>query len=158
MPLSIEGRPARADALEVLIAAIDHGVGLIDTADSYCLDDRETGHSEELVAAALAMAGSRGREVLVATKGGHVRDREGGWGLDGRPEHLRQACDASLRRLGVESIGLYQYHRPDPAVPFEDSVGTLAELRAEGKVLSIGLSNVDIDQIDAARRITDVAA
>jgi aryl-alcohol dehydrogenase-like predicted oxidoreductase len=157
MPLSVDGRPTRTDALEVLVAAIEHGVGLVDTADSYCLDDRDTGHSEELVAAAIAMTGSSGREVLVATKGGHVRDRDGGWSLDGRPEHLRQACEASLRRLGVESIDLYQFHRPDPAVPFEDSVGTLAQLRDEGKIISIGLSNVDIGQIDAGRAITSIA-
>ncbi len=103
------------------------------------------GHNERLVAKALASWPGGRDGVLVATKGGHTRPgRE--WGLDGRPEHLRQACEASLRALGVEAIGLYQLHRPDPKVPFAESVGALAELRAAGKVRMVGLSNVSVDQ------------
>jgi aryl-alcohol dehydrogenase-like predicted oxidoreductase len=157
MLLSLAGRPDEAGALRTIHAALDAGVTLIDTADAYCLGEAEVGHNERLVAKALATwPGDRDR-VLVATKGGHTRPgRE--WGLDGRPEYLRQACEASLRALGVEAIGLYQLHRPDPKVPFAESVGALAELRAAGKVRMVGLSNVSVDQIQQARRIVEVAS
>jgi aryl-alcohol dehydrogenase-like predicted oxidoreductase len=156
MLLSLAGRPDEAGALRSIHAALDAGITLIDTADAYCLDGSEVGHNERLVAKALAAwPGDRNR-VLVATKGGHTRPgRE--WGLDGRPEYLRRACEASLRALGVEAIGLYQFHRPDPKVPFAESVGALAELRAAGKVRMVGLSNVSVDQIQQARRIVEVA-
>jgi aryl-alcohol dehydrogenase-like predicted oxidoreductase len=157
MPLSLAGRPDEAQALRTIHAALDAGVTLIDTADAYCLDDSDTGHNERLVAKALA-AWPGGRDgALVATKGGHTRPG-GEWGLDGRPEYLKRACDASLRALGVEAIGLYQFHRPDPKVPFTESVGALAELKAAGKVRMVGLSNVSVDQIEQARRIVEVAS
>jgi aryl-alcohol dehydrogenase-like predicted oxidoreductase len=157
MPLSLAGRPDEARSIRTVHAALDAGVTLIDTADAYCRDGSELGHGERLVATALAAwPGDRDR-VLVATKGGHTRPgRE--WGLDGRPEYLRQACEASLRRLGVEVIGLYQFHRPDPKVPFAESVGALAELKAAGKVRLVGLSNVSVDQIRQAREIVEVAS
>jgi len=157
MPMSLAGRPDEAGSIRTIHAALDAGVTLIDTADAYCLDGSEIGHGERLVRKALdAWPGDRDR-VLVATKGGHTREgRE--WGLDGRPEHLRQACEASLRALGVEAIGLYQLHRPDPKVPFLESVGALAELRAAGKVLLVGLSNVGVDQIRQARQVVEVAS
>jgi aryl-alcohol dehydrogenase-like predicted oxidoreductase len=157
MPLSLAGRPDEARSIRTVHAALDAGVTLIDTADAYCRDGSELGHGERLVATALAAwPGDRDR-VLVATKGGHTRPgRE--WGLDGRPEYLRQACEASLRRLGVEAIGLYQFHRPDPKVPFAESVGALAELKAAGKVRLVGLSNVSVDQIRQAREIVEVAS
>jgi aryl-alcohol dehydrogenase-like predicted oxidoreductase len=157
MPLSLAGRPDEAQALRTIHAALDAGVTLIDTADAYRLDDSDTGHNERLVAKALA-AWRGGRDgALVATKGGHTRPG-GEWGLDGRPEYLKRACDASLRALGVEAIGLYQFHRPDPKVPFTESVGALAELKAAGKVRMVGLSNVSVDQIEQARRIVEVAS
>ncbi len=157
MPMSLAGRPDEAQAVRTIHAALDAGVTLIDTADAYCIDESEVGHGERLVAKALAAwPGDRDR-VLVATKGGHTR--EGGeWGLDGRPEHLRQACEASLRALGVEAIGLYQFHRPDPKVPFAESVGALAELKEAGKVRLVGLSNVSVDQIRQARQLVQVAS
>jgi aryl-alcohol dehydrogenase-like predicted oxidoreductase len=156
MPLSLAGRPDEAGALRTIHAALDAGVTLIDTADANCLGESEVGHNERLVAKALASWPGGGDGVLVATKGGHTRPgRE--WGLDGRPEYLRRACEASLRALGVEAIGLYQFHRPDPKVPFTESVGALAELRAAGKVRMVGLSNVSVDQIEQARRIVQVA-
>jgi aryl-alcohol dehydrogenase-like predicted oxidoreductase len=157
MPLSLAGRPDEARSIRTVHAALDAGVTLIDTADAYCRDGSELGHGERLVATALAAwPGDRDR-VLVATKGAHTRPgRE--WGLDGRPEYLRQACEASLRRLGVEVIGLYQFHRPDPKVPFAESVGALAELKAAGKVRLVGLSNVSVDQIRQAREIVEVAS
>ena len=157
MPLSLAGRPDEAQAVRTIHAALDAGVTLIDTADAYCLDESDFGHGEQLVARALAgWSGDRDR-VLVATKGGHTRPG-GYWDLDGRPEYLRQACEASLRALGVEAIGLYQFHRPDPKVPFTESVGALAELRAAGKVRLVGLSNVSVDQIRQARELVEVAS
>ena len=157
MPMSLAGRPDEAQSIRTIHAALDAGVTLIDTADAYCIDESEVGHGERLVARALtAWPGDRDR-VLVATKGGHTR--EGGeWYLDGRPEHLRQACEASLRALGVEAIGLYQFHRPDPKVPFAESVGAMAELKAAGKVRLVGLSNVSVDQIKQARQLVQVAS
>jgi aryl-alcohol dehydrogenase-like predicted oxidoreductase len=157
MPMSLAGRPDEAQSVRTIHAALDAGVTLIDTADAYCRDGSELGHGERLVAKALAAwSGDRDR-VLVATKGGHTRPgRE--WGLDGRPEYLRQACEASLRALGVEAIGLYQFHRPDPKVSFAESVGALAELKAAGKVRLVGLSNVSVDQINQARELVDVAS
>jgi aryl-alcohol dehydrogenase-like predicted oxidoreductase len=157
MPLSLAGRPDEAQAVRTIHAALDAGVTLIDTADAYCRDQSDFGHGERLVAKALAAwRGDRDR-VLVATKGGHIRPG-GSWDLDGRPEYLRQACEASLKALGVEAIGLYQFHRPDPKVPFTESVGALAELRAAGKVRLVGLSNVSIDQIRQARELVEVAS
>ena len=157
MPMSLAGRPDEARSIRTIHAALDAGVTLIDTADAYCIDGSELGHGERLVAKALAAwPGDRDR-VLVATKGGHTRPR-GDWDLDGRPEYLRQACEASLRALGVEAIGLYQFHRPDPKVPFAESVGAMAELKAAGKVRLVGLSNVSVDQIRQARQLVQVAS
>lgn len=148
MPLSIEGRPDEERALRTVHAALDAGVTLIDTADAYSLGGGDAGHGEVLVAKALATYGGDTSGVLVATKGGHVRPGDGSWTLDGRPEHLRQACEESLKRLGVEAIGLYQFHRPDPAVPYADSVGALAGLLDAGKIRLAGISNADVGQID----------
>jgi aryl-alcohol dehydrogenase-like predicted oxidoreductase len=157
MPMSLAGRPDEDRSIRTIHAALDAGVTLIDTADAYCRDSSEAGHGERLVRKALdAWAGDRDR-VLVATKGGHTRPG-GDWALDGRPEHLRQACEASLRALGVDAIGLYQFHRPDPKVPFLESVGAMAELKAAGKVRLVGLSNVSVDQIRQARQVVDVAS
>ncbi|WP_127783822.1 aldo/keto reductase [Rhodococcus sp. X156] len=153
MPMSVQGRPDRERALATVHAALNAGVTLIDTADAYSLDASDFGHNEELVAEALRHWGGDREDVLVATKGGHVRTADGGWALDGRPEHLRAACEASLRRLGVDTIDLYQLHRPDPAVPVEESVGALAELLDEGKISMAGVSNFDVDQIRLAQRV-----
>ena len=157
MPMSLQGRPDEARSVRTVHAALDAGVTLIDTADAYCLDDTEVGHNERLVATALASWPGDHDAVLVATKGGHTRPG-GRWDLDGRPEHLKAACEASLAALGVEAIGLYQFHRPDPKVPFAESVGALAELKEEGKVRLVGLSNVDVGQIDEAAGIVEVAS
>jgi aryl-alcohol dehydrogenase-like predicted oxidoreductase len=157
MPMSLAGRPDEARSIRTIHAALDAGVTLIDTADAYCIDGSELGHGERLVAKALAAWPGDADRVLVATKGGHTRPgRE--WGLDGRPEYLRRACEASLRALGVEAIGLYQLHRPDPKVPFAESVGALAELKEAGKVRLVGLSNVSVDQIRQARQLVQVAS
>jgi aryl-alcohol dehydrogenase-like predicted oxidoreductase len=150
MPMSIEGRPNRERAIEVIHASLDAGVTLIDTADAYHRDANDVGHNELLIAEALRAYGSGAKDVLVATKGGHTRPGDGSWALDGRPEHIRRACEASLRRLGVEAIDLYQFHRPDPDVPYADSVGAFAELLDEGKVRMVGVSNADPEQIKLA--------
>ncbi|MEV8391678.1 MULTISPECIES: aldo/keto reductase [unclassified Streptomyces] len=152
MPMSIEGRPDEARSIATIHAALDAGVTLIDTADAYHRDADDVGHNESLIAKALA-SHRRGAEVLVATKGGHLRPGDGSWTLDGSPEHLRRACEASLGRLGVEAIGLYQFHRPDPKVPYEESVGALRDLLDEGKIVQAGISNADPDQIRSANEV-----
>ncbi len=154
MPLSIANRPDEAQARAVIGAALEAGVNLIDSADCYCLNDGDYGHSERLISAVLR---ERGGEVLVSTKGGVVRPG-GEWWADGRPEHLREACERSLRNLGVETIDLYYLHAPDPAVVFEDSVGELTRLREAGKIRHIGLSNVNAVHLERALAITPVAA
>ena len=158
MPLSIEGRPDEAQAVRTVHAALDAGVTLLDTADAYCLGPHEVGHNERLLARALASWSGDRDAVVVATKGGHTRPPDGSWALDGSREHLRAACEASLTALGVEAIGLYQFHRPDPQVPWAESVGALEELRAEGKVQLVGVSNADPAQIREAAAITPLAA
>ncbi|MFI1960226.1 aldo/keto reductase [Streptomyces althioticus] len=152
MPMSIEGRPDESRSLATLYAALDAGVTLIDTADAYHRDAGEVGHNESLIAKALSTH-ERGGDVLVATKGGHLRPGDGSWTLDGRPEYLKRACEASLRRLGVEAIGLYQFHRPDPDVPYAESVGAIRDLLDEGKIRMAGISNANPEQIRQAQEI-----
>ncbi|WP_406365483.1 aldo/keto reductase [Streptomyces sp. NBC_00645] len=153
MPLSIEGRPDEARALATVHAALDAGVTLLDTADSYHLPGDEPGHNERLVARALATYGGDTADVLVTTKGGRGRPADGTWTVDGSPGHLKTAAEASLKRLGLEAIGLYQLHKPDPAVPFEDSVGALRDLLDAGTIRLAGVSNTSADQIRRAHAI-----
>ncbi|MER5386677.1 aldo/keto reductase [Streptomyces sp. NPDC002688] len=153
MPLSIEGRPDEARALATVHAALDAGVTLLDTADSYHLPGDEPGHNERLVARALATYGGDTADVLVTTKGGRGRPADGTWTVNGSPRHLRAAAEASLKRLGLEAIGLYQLHKPDPAVPFEDSVGALRDLLDAGTIRLAGISNTTTDQIRRAHAI-----
>jgi len=155
MPMSIEGRPDEARSIATVHAALDAGVTLIDTADAYHVHADEVGHGETLVAKALRSYGSDTSQVLVATKGGHLRPGDGRWTVDGRPEYIKRACDASLARLGVEAIGLYQHHRPDRRVPYADSVGALRDLLHEGKILRAGISNANPGQIREAYAILD---
>lgn len=153
MALSVQGRPDEARASATLRAALDAGVDLIDTADVYCLDEGELGHNERLIRKALADAGRS--DVLVATKGG-LRRPGGAWTNDARPERLREACEASLKALGASAIGLYQLHALDAKVPLEDSVGELARLAREGKIVHIGLSNVDAGELERALKVARV--
>ncbi|MDR3081057.1 MAG: aldo/keto reductase [Streptomyces sp.] len=153
MPLSIEGRPDERRALATVHAALDAGVTLLDTADSYHLPGDGPGHNERLVAKALAAYDGDTSGVLVATKGGRGRPADGSWTVTGSPRHLKEAAKASLKRLGVEAIGLYQLHKPDPEVPFEESVGALRELLDDGTIRLAGLSNADTGQIRRAREI-----
>jgi len=153
MPMSIEGRPDEARSIRTIHAALDVGVTLIDTADAYHLNAGETGHNERLIAKALASYSGDTSDVLVATKGGHLRPGDGSWTLDGSPAHLREAVEASLKALGVDVIGLYQFHRPDPKVPYAESIGALKELLDEGKIRMAGISNADPGQIRQANEI-----
>jgi aryl-alcohol dehydrogenase-like predicted oxidoreductase len=153
MPLSIEGKPDEQRAVATVHAALDAGITLIDTADAYSLGSTDFGHNESLIANALATYGGDTSEVLVATKGGHTRTGDGGWTLDGSPAYLKQACEASLKRLGVERIGLYQFHRPDPKVPTAESVGAVRDLLDEGKIQYAGVSNFNPAQIREANEI-----
>ncbi|MFF5010186.1 aldo/keto reductase [Streptomyces phaeochromogenes] len=153
MPLSIEGRPDEGRAMATVHAALDAGVTLLDTADSYHLPGDEPGHNERLVARALATYGGDTADVLVTTKGGRGRPADGSWTVTGSPRHLKSAAEASLKRLGVEAIGLYQLHKPDPAVPFEESVGALRDLLDEGKIRYAGISNTDVGQIRRAHAL-----
>jgi aryl-alcohol dehydrogenase-like predicted oxidoreductase len=136
-------------AIALLRRAVDLGVNFIDTADSY-----GPNVSEELIATALAPYDG----VVVATKGGLTRSGPGAWGVDGRPERLRAALEGSLRRLAVERIDLYQLHRPDPAVPFEDSLGVLVEAQQAGKIRHIGLSNVTLAELEQALGIAEIVS
>ena len=157
MHLSITGRPDEATAIRTVHAALDHGVTLIDTADVYCIDHNDIGHNERLIRKALRQwPGDRDR-ITVATKAGLTRPY-GRWARDGRPGHIRAACDASLMALGVDRIDLYQFHAPDPRVPFPESVGAFRELRDEGKVRWLGLSNVTVSEIEEASGIVEVHA
>ena len=152
MPLSTkEHRPSPTDAEAVVHAALDAGVTLIDTADAYARDESEFGHNEDAGGqrpALLRRAPTSSWRPRAATPGA-ARD----WELDGSPAYLRRACEASLRRLHVDAIGLYQFHRPDPATPWEESMGALRSLFDDGLVRMVGISNADIAQIDAARAI-----
>ncbi len=157
MPLSLkENRPDEKQAIGVIRGAIEAGVNLIDTADAYCRDDGEAGHNERLIGKALnELPGNEKERIVVATKGGHVRP-EGRWETDGRPEHLREVCEASLKNLGLEAIPLYQFHRPDPEVPMADSLGELKKLKDEGKILNVGISNVTMSEIENAEKVVEI--
>jgi aryl-alcohol dehydrogenase-like predicted oxidoreductase len=153
MPMSIEGRPDEQRSIRTIHAALDSGITLIDTADAYQLHADEVGHSEMLIARALATYGGDTSSVLVATKGGHLRPGDGSWTVNGSPEYLKRAAEASLKRLGVDAIGLYQFHRPDPAVPYAESVGALRDLLDAGTIKMAGISNASPNQIREANEI-----
>ncbi len=147
----IWGPPAnRQEVLAVLHRALELGINLIDTADSYGPEV-----SESFIAEALY---PYPRDLVIATKGGLVRPGPGQWVPDGRPEHLRAALEGSLRRLRLDRVAVYQFHRPDPKVPFEESVGAIAQMQREGKILHVGLSNVTIDQLARAQRIVPIVS
>ena len=147
----IWGEPEdRDECKRVLRRALEVGINLIDTADSYGPEV-----SERLIAETLYPYPD---ELVIATKGGLTRPGPGRWVPDGRPAHLRAACEGSLKRLRVDEIDLYQFHRPDPKVPFEESIGALVELKAEGKIRHIGLSNVTTDEVERAQKLTPIVS
>src|SRR5688572_2549530 len=145
------------NGIAVIHAALDAGATLLDTADAYALDEGDIGHNERLIAAALASWAGERATIRVATKGG-LRRPAGAWVPDGRATHLRAACDASRRALGVDVIDLYQLHVVDPRVPIATSVRALAALQQDRKIRDIGLCNVNVTQIEAARAIVPIAA
>jgi aryl-alcohol dehydrogenase-like predicted oxidoreductase len=142
--------PDREEAKRVLRRSVELGVNFIDTADSYGPEVSET-----LIAEALAPYPD---DLVIATKGGLERPGPGQWPSNGHPDHLRDACEGSLRRLGLEQIPLYQFHRPDPKVPLEDSLGALVELKAQGKIRHVGLSNVNERQLRQAQQLTPIVS
>jgi pyridoxine 4-dehydrogenase len=142
--------PDREQARAALRQAVALGVNFIDTADSYGPEV-----SEELIADTLYPYPD---DLVIATKGGMIRPGPGRWEPDGRPEHLREACEGSLRRLKLDQIPLYQFHRPDPRVPYAESIGALVELKQQGKIRHIGVSNVSEDQLRNAQRLTPVVS
>ena len=150
------GPQPREQLLDTVRAALDAGVTLFDTADAYGPGEERgaqaQGENEKLIAGLLDELGVRD-EVLLATKGGHVRTDGGGWDTDSSADHLREAVDASLQRLGVDQIALWQHHRPDPKVPYDEVLATLQEIAGSGKVAMVGLSNADSDQIRAAHEV-----
>jgi pyridoxine 4-dehydrogenase len=147
----IWGDPPDVDeAKAVLRRAVELGTNFIDTADSYGPEV-----SENLIAEALSPYPD---DLVIATKGGLERPGPGRWPANGRPDHLKEACEGSLRRLRLEQIPVYQLHRPDPSVPFGESVGALIELQAEGRIRHIGLSNVTVRQLREAQRITPIVS
>lgn len=152
---SVATLPSEKEALAVIHAALDAGVELLDTADTYGLACGEMGHNERLIGKALRARPGHG--VTVATKGG-ILDDNGSWRANGGAAAIRRACEASLERLGIEAIPLYQLHHLDREVPVEETAGALADLRREGKVLHVGLSNVLVPEIEAVRAIVPVVS
>ena len=149
--------PDERSAVRMVHAALDAGVTLLDTADVYS-PDLGQGYSEAVFGRAVRTRGPGRDDVLIATKGGKYWRPDGEVQVDGRPEYLAQACEASLRVLGTDVIGLYQFHEPDPAVPFEESIGALADLRAAGKIRQIGISNTDTSLIRRALAVAPLAS
>ncbi len=145
----IWGPPAdKQEAIAVLKRSLELGINLIDTADSYGPEV-----SEELIAEALY---PYPQGLVIATKGGLLRTGPGRWPLDGRPQHLREALEGSLKRLRLDSIDIYQFHRPDPNVAFEDSVGEIARMKEEGKIRHVGLSNITVEELGRAQKIVPI--
>jgi pyridoxine 4-dehydrogenase len=142
--------PSRDQAIATLRRVVELGVNFIDTADAY-----GPSVSEELIAEALHPYPD---DLVIATKGGLVRPGPNRWNANGRPEHLREACEGSLRRLRLEQIPLYQLHRPDPAVPLAESMGAIAELKSEGKIRHVGISNVSERQLREAQKIVPIVS
>ncbi len=142
--------PDRDEAKRLLKRAVELGVNFLDTSDSYGPEV-----SESIIAEALYPYPPG---LVIGTKGGLVRPTRHRWDPDGRPEHLRRALDGSLKRLRLERIDLYQFHAPDPSVPFAESIGALADLKRAGKVAQLGVSNVSVRELDEARRITPIVA
>ena len=154
MYMSITDRPDEAQSIATIRAALDAGVTLIDTADVYCLDQSDIGHNERLIAKALE---GRREGVVIATKGGLERPK-GAWTSNGKPAHLRKACEASLVALGVDAIDVYQLHAPDHSVRYGDTITTLAKLREEGKIKNVGLSNVSVQEIEGALGLVPIVS
>jgi aryl-alcohol dehydrogenase-like predicted oxidoreductase len=158
MPMSISGRPPESEAIAVIHRALDLGVTLIDTADSYCQDESDKHHSEQLIAKALQSYSGDKSHVFVATKGGLMRPG-GTWKLNGDPKHIRGAIARSFEALGGDKpIDLWQYHAPDPAYAIAESLAPAKEAVEAGKIRYIGVSNFSVKQIEEARRVVEIVS
>ncbi|WP_341733621.1 aldo/keto reductase [Microcoleus sp. EPA2] len=158
MPLSLNGRPTESQAIAVIHRALDLGVTLIDTADSYCQDQSDKHHNEELIAKALQQYTGDIRSVTVATKGGLMRP-QGAWTRNGNPHHLRKTIRESFEALGGQKpIDLWQYHAPDPSYTIEEALAPAKEAVAEGIVRFVGVSNFSVEQIKRARDTVEIAS
>ncbi|WP_036486371.1 aldo/keto reductase [Myxosarcina sp. GI1] len=158
MPLSISGRPSESDAIAVIHQALDSGVTLIDTADSYCQDESDKHHNEKLIAKALQQYQGDTSAVTVATKGGVIRP-QGSWQRDGNPERLRTAIRQSYEALGgSQAIGVWQYHAPDTNYTIEEALTPAKEAVDEGLIRYVGVSNFTVEQIERARKVIDIVS
>ncbi len=158
MPLSLDRRPAEKEATEVIHRALDLGVTLIDTADSYCINEEDKHHNEKLIAQALRSYSKETDRVVVATKGGLMRPG-GDWTVNGDPEHLKKTIRESFEALGGERpISLWQLHAVDPKFPIEESLRAVKEAVDEGRIRCVGLSNVSVREIERARKVVDVVS
>lgn len=158
MPLSLSGRPSEAEAIAVIHCALDLGVTLIDTADSYCQDETDKHHNERLIYKALQQYERDTSQVVVATKGGLMRPN-GSWGRNGSPDHLRQTIEESFKALGGEKpIDLWQYHAPDPDYSIADSLVPAREAVQQGLIRYVGVSNFSVEQIQEAREVIEIVS
>ncbi|HEY9662275.1 MAG TPA: aldo/keto reductase, partial [Allocoleopsis sp.] len=158
MPLSLSGRPSELEAIAVIHRALDLGVTLIDTADSYCQDETDKHHNERLIHKALQQYEGDTSQVVVATKGGLMRPN-GSWGRNGNPDHLRQTIQESFKALGGEKpIDLWQYHAPDPDYSIADSLAPAREAVQQGLIRYVGVSNFSVEQIQQAREVIEIAS
>ena len=158
MPMSLSDRPSEMQAIEVIHRALDLGVTLIDTADSYCKDESDKHHNERLISKALKQYQGDNSHVIVATKGGLMRPN-GSWTRNGNPEHLRQTIKVSFESLGREKpIDVWQYHAPAPNYTIEESLTPAKEAVAAGLIRFVGVSNFSVDQIKRAREIVDIVS
>lgn len=156
MPMSLAGRPDEAQAIKVIETFVNLGGNFIDTANVYCIDDADIGHNERLINKALTQIGKRD-SVIIATKGG-LRRPNGGWVPDGNPAWIRESCEKSLKDLNVETIDLYQLHAVDPNFGLINSLEEIVKLQEEGKIKQIGLSNVSLNQLQAALTHTSIVS
>jgi len=156
MPMSLQDRADEKVAMRVVETFVEGGGNFIDTANVYCKDDTDIGHNERLIHKALIKLGKRD-DIIVATKGGLTRPK-GGWEVNASPQWLRKSCEKSLQDLNTDCIFLYQLHSPDPDIPLPDSVGELVRLREEGKIQYVGLSNVNVQEIEIALTITPIVS
>ena len=158
MPLSLSGRPPRSQAIQVIHRALDLGISLIDTADSYCKDESDKHHNERLIAEALQTYPGDTQHVVVATKGGLMRP-QGDWTHNGHPDHLRQTIRISFRALGGEKpIDLWQYHAPDPSYSLKESLAPVKEAVEAGIIRYVGVSNFSVAQLEQAREIVEIVS
>jgi len=158
MPLSFDTSVTEDQAMRTVCAALDAGVQLLDTATCYVPNAESPGHNERIAAAGVRAWGGDADSVLIASKGGHHRASETDFPKDGRPEAIHAYCDASLAALGTDCIDLYQYHWVDPKVPLVETMGAFRDLKEAGKIRAVGLSNVTVEEVEAASSVVEIAS